>query len=410
MNVLHLSTDDYSGGSAIATFRLHSAMRHLGINSNMLVIRKTRITDNNIHQINSTIVRKIEIRLLEKLNYKKINYLQSRGLFSYPKYGNDLSSYRNVTQADVIYLHWINRDFLTISDLENIFKLKKPIFWVLHDMWPMTGGCHHSFECDKYVSHCSNCPHLVNPSRNDLSNKLFHSKLKIFEKYTNLHIVTPSVWLGECAKKSKLFSTKSISVIPNILDTEVFKPMDKKTARRLFNLPEEKNIILFGAIEGHLNPYKGWSYLQEALQESSLLELNLAALIFGSEYNNEIEKAIPFPVYFSGQLKDNESICMLYNAADIFVAPSIADNFPNTISESLSCGTPVVGFNVGGIPDLVQHKINGYLAKYKDSKDLAVGISWALNNKESLQKNSRIWIEQMMNKAITSIKNILNFG
>jgi glycosyltransferase involved in cell wall biosynthesis len=301
-------------------------------------------------------------------------------------------------------LHWINRDFLSIKGIEKILKLGKPVYWVLHDMWAMTGGCHHSFECNKYETHCGNCPNLIKPSAKDSSYHLFEKKLEIFDKYKNLQIITPSKWLGECAKKSRLFSKKNIQVIPNVMDTSIYKPIDKSIARSIFKLSDDKKIILFGAVEGTINPYKGWNYLLEALKHLAQTENNIEAFIFGSEHSQTIVDAVPFPVHFSGHLNDDESLCMLYNAADVFVASSLADNFPNTIVESLACGTPVVGFNVGGIPDLVDHKRTGYLARYKDSNDLAEGIRWVLNCKEDLGKNACNKIEIMMTEVTEGLK------
>ncbi len=402
MKILHLSTSDYSGGASIAAFRLHKAMLKVGINSSMLVAEKTRIQDKNIHLFKPNFYVKLFKRIVTKLTskYKVTEYNPLRGLFSKPVFSAGVACHPMIAQADIIYLHWINRDFLSIADIKKILQLGKPVYWVLHDMWAITGGCHHSFECKKYETHCGNCPNLLNPAAKDASYRLFEKKLTVFDRYDNLQIITPSKWLGECAKKSRLFSKKKIQVRPNILDTSIYKPVDQQVARSVFNLPTDKKIILFGAIEGAINPYKGWSYLQTALQKLAENNTNIEAFIFGSEFSQAIVDVVPFPVHFSGHLHDDQSLCMLYNAADVFVASSLADNFPNTIVESLACGTPVVGFNVGGIPDLIDHKQNGYLAHYKDSDDLAEGIRWVLDCKEDLSAAARTKIEQMMIEVI----------
>jgi len=388
MKIIHLSTDDYTGGASIAAYRLHSFLLSKSVISTMLVLKNTTTEQLNIIKFNSTLKDKIKARIIAILNKrKKLIYSEKQGLFSIPHIGSKVENHKNVLEADIIVLHWINRNFLNIKNIETVLKLGKPVFWVLHDMWAMTGGCHHSFTCDKYITHCGNCPHLLKPSSKDASFHLFEKKINSFIPYRNLEIITPSKWLGNCAKESKLFSNHKIHVIPNLLNTNDFKPINRNEARKLFNLPEDKTLILFGAIAGLENPYKGWSYLMDCLNQIS--NKNISAVILGTDYNQEIANNLSLPLYFLGHLRDKQSICMLYNAVDIFVSPSLADNFPNTILESLACGIPVVGFNIGGIPDLIKHKENGYLAKYKDSADLTNGIQWVIDNKQSLLPNIR---------------------
>lgn len=386
MKILHINTADKLGGAAIAAFRLHSAMAQKH-ESKMLVMNKITTGKNIISGIQSkgAVARKIFTKIIVGgkafLNWRfNKNYDHSKGLFSYQQFGIDISDNEALREADIIYLHWICGGFLTIGTIAKILRLEKPVFWVLHDMWAMTGGCHYSFECEKYMTHCADCPHLLKPGKHDYSWKLFEKKKKVFDRAKNLSIITPSKWLADCAKKSKLLGDKPISVIPNTLDTSVFKPHDKHFAREVFNLPKDKKIVLFGADSGTKNPYKGWEFLEAALKKLSSNRTDIEAFIFGSEYDERIAKAVPFKVHFSGRLHDEVSLSLLYNAADAFIVPSLADNFPNTVAESLSCGTPVVAFDVGGIPDMVAHKQNGYLAKYKDSDDLADGILYVLDN------------------------------
>jgi glycosyltransferase involved in cell wall biosynthesis len=185
--------------------------------------------------------------------------------------------------------------------------------------------------------------------------------------------------LYDCAKESSLVRSKPVFHIPNILDETLFKPIDKVIAKRLFNLKEDDLVIAFGAVSIN-SPYKGWEYLQQALEnlKHDTTMKNIVVLIFGKGINRQIAKKIPFRTKFTGYLKDEYSAVMVYNAADVFVTPSLADNLPTTVLESLSCGTPVVGFNVGGIPEMITHKKNGYLAQYKDADDLARGIRYCL--------------------------------
>jgi len=250
----------------------------------------------------------------------------------------------------------------------------------MHDMWTMTGGCHYSLSCENYISDCSSCHMFPADKKNKLPNKLHNLKQKLFNKYPNLSFVSPSSWLDQLAKKSSLLKNKPTYHIPNIIGEHPFKPLDKEMARKMFNLDENETIIVFGAASPK-SPYKGWKYLKEALDilKTKPNNDNYSVAIFGSDYDSEIANAIPFKTYFLGRLKDEYSTALVYNAADVFVAPSMAESFGMVILEAQRCGTPVVAFKTGGIPDLIDHTKNGYLAEYKNSKDLAKGISYCLD-------------------------------
>ena len=215
----------------------------------------------------------------------------------------------------------------------------------------------------------------------DWASSEFDKKLKLFSAYNNIYFVTPSKWLYDCAKQSGLTKNKPVFYIPNILDRAMFKPFDKKVAKHILNIDPQEKVIAFGAVTV-TSPYKGWAYLQKALE---VLKADpnfdkISVLIFGSEHDQVIADAIPFKTKFMGYLKEEYSTMLVYNAADVFVAPSLAEAFGYTIFEALSCGTPVVAFGTGGILDQVTSKTNGYLAKYKDAEDLAEGIKYCLNN------------------------------
>jgi glycosyltransferase involved in cell wall biosynthesis len=215
----------------------------------------------------------------------------------------------------------------------------------------------------------------------DWATREFKNKLKFYSKYNNLNFVSPSKWLYNCAKQSMLTKDKPVYYIPNIIDKKIFKPFDKNTARHILNLDVNETILLFGAASIE-SPYKGWMYLQKALEILHLSQSTrkISILLFGSGYNKKIADAIPFKTRFMGFLRDEYSTALVYNAADVFITPSLADNQPTTVMESMCCGTPVVGFEVGGIPDMINHKENGYLAKYKDSEDIVNGIKFCLEN------------------------------
>lgn len=378
MKILHISLWDKQGGASIAAYRLHKAMRENGRDSKMLVFNKFLQGDSTIISISSVKKRCLNyiFNILESRRMSKFRpYL---GNFSLSYNGFNLKAEQIFKEADIVYLHWINDNFISISEIEQILKTGKTIIWFLHDMWPMTGGCHYSLDCIKYQIECGACPLLKSSNKKDISYQILKEKKGWCSSHNNLVIVTPSKWLGKCAKSSLLFSANKNFIIPNLLNTNIFKPIDKKSARQIMNLPENGKIILFGA-EKVTNAYKGWKYLIEAL---ALINKDYLIVTFGEIPDQSDLVDIPLIHFSTGRIFDDYSLVLLYNTADVFVIPSLAENFPQTALESISCGTPVVGFNVGGIPDIVKHKETGFLANYRDAVDLAEGIGWVLSNPE----------------------------
>ena len=282
-------------------------------------------------------------------------------------------------QADVIYVHWFLLGFLSLRNIEQLARLKKPLVFVMHDMWTITGGCHHSFDCEKFTVECRNCQFFPKDKGKDLSTIEFNRKQKLFSKYDNLYFISPSKWLYNCAQRSAITKSKPLFHIPNFLDHTMFKPFNKNQAKEILSIENGDKVIAFGAISID-SPYKGWNHLKKALEllYQDKTFKNITVLIFGSGYNKKMAESIPFKTKFVGFLNNDYAISLMYNAADVFVAPSLADNLPYTILEAESCGTPTVAFNIGGIPELIDHRKNGYLAIYKDSHDLAEGIKYCI--------------------------------
>lgn len=380
IKVVQLQYSSESTGRAV--LRLHRAFLSNGIDSTIISLKQGLNDDEKIIQ------KKGKISKLKTLADRKLqfwlmrNNLKEFGAFSYPVLGTDVSQMKEVQNADCIYIHWALGGFLNLSNFEKLAKLGKPILFFMHDMWNITGGCHHSFTCEKFKSHCFDCQVFPKHKIKDFSFKGFAKKLDLYSKYNNLYFISPSKWLYECAKQSALTKDKPIFHIPNILEDIFFKPFDKTIAKRNLNLNPNEVVIAFGATSID-SPYKGWDYLLKALKTLAL-EVDfkkISVVIFGSGYKKDIANEIPFHTMFTGYLRDEYSPMLVYNAADVFIAPSIADNLPTTVLESLSCGTPVVGFDVGGIPDMIKHKKNGYIAKYKDASDIVEGIKFCINNK-----------------------------
>jgi len=378
--IVHIQYSVESAGRA--ALRLQNAFRTVNVDSSIISLHSTdRVTPGIRYMgFKQKLVARIDDKIQEFLT-RKID--KQMGSFSYPVLGSNLARFEEVKQADIIYIHWALKGFLNFRSIRQIARLKKPVIFFMHDMWNITGGCHHSFTCDRYkTTGCNSCPIFLPSEKNDLSAREFKKKLRLYSKYNNLYFVAPSRWLYNCSRESLLTKNKPAFYIPNIFDNTLFVPADKAATKQLLNIDANETVIAFGAVTVN-SPYKGWKYLLRALEILSRDKVpgNVSVLIFGSGYNKEIEEAIPFKTRFMGYLKDEYSVSLVYNAASVFVVPSLADNLPTTVQESLSCGTPVVGFEVGGIPDMIRHKENGYLAKYKDAEDIAEGIRYCINNR-----------------------------
>jgi glycosyltransferase involved in cell wall biosynthesis len=399
MRITILSTFDNFGGASIAASRLNKALIVNGLSSNMLVQDKKGNLPN-IETIAPNWFQKKLAFLRFALDRLQFTFYEknkdARFIFSQAKIGVDVSNHPLIQQSDIIHLHWINFGFLSLNSLEKLFQTNKPIVWTLHDMWAFTGGCHYSRECTNYERNCGNCEQFLrNPSENDLSNQVWERKKEFFSN-TNLTIVTCSEWLAQKARESSLLKDKTIISIPNPIDIEIFRPIEKSIARDYFKLSPDKKYILFGAVKIS-DARKGFAYFVEAIsiinEQLSINNIdsgNIEIIIFGQAQVSDFEE-LPFKVNILGKLSDVETIAKAYSAATVFVSPSIEDNLPNTIMESMACGTPVVGFEVGGIPEMIEHKSTGYLATYKSSEDLAKGIYWTLfeADYQALANNSR---------------------
>ncbi len=378
-----LNTDDFTGGAAIACKRLLKALQQSDDVKPQMVVQTKKSHQNGIIALDTNwFERKTSfVRLvLERLWFWPFERSKAiRFQFNVGCFGRKIANNQIIVNSDIVHLHWVNFGFLSVNSLRQLFKTNKPIVWTLHDMWAFTGGCHHSGTCQNYQISCGNCVQfLKNLSDDDLSNQVWQRKKEAFEG-ANLTIVTCSDWLGQRAKQSSLFKNLRVETIPNPIDIELFSPIPKSEARTQLGLDPSKNYVLFAAMRVSAVG-KGFLYFKEALEILQKQNLdNTELLIFGQSAGLESEN-LPFKINALGYLDSPNKIAMAYAAASMFVIPSLEENLPNTIMESLACGTPVVGFEVGGIPEMIDHQQNGYLATYKSADSLAEGINWILQN------------------------------
>ncbi len=383
MKVVLLNNSDNEGGAARAAYRLHQGLQGIGVSSQMLVKNK-KSGDPNVILSQNGIANKFD-KIVSTISNSPLRLYPERNpvIFSPQWLPDSLAAKVAKIQPDIINLHWVCGGYMQV---ETIPKFNKPLVWTLHDMWSFTGGCHYSEECDRYAKSCGSCPQLHSSKDADLSRWVWERKAKAW-KNIDLTVVSPSVWLAKCARASSLLKDCRVEVIPYGIDIKTYKPINREWAREILNLPKDKQIVLFGIAGGTSNRWKGFNLLVSALQSLSKSgwKDRIELLVFGSSQpENAVE--LGFKAYYLGNLADDISLATVYAAADVFVAPSVYDNLPNTVMEAGACGIPSVAFNIGGMPDLIEHCSNGYLAKPYETEDLATGIAWVLENRDRHQQ------------------------
>lgn len=379
MKVLHLSTTDY-GGAYEAAQRISDSLTDYGAESAVLVRTKAGNTPS-IPFFDS---------LLQKFLSKTknlFNLLISDGEIVFDKYGADICGHPLVKEADVICLHWVN-SFISNREISNILAMGKPVYWVMHDMWPFTGGCHYAGDCNRYRQDCRQCPMAGTKKKNAVS--YWHDRKQECFRGDNLYPIGPSRWISECARESTIFGGKRIATIPNPINTELFCPLhedEKRGIIKKYGLSEQKVTILFAAVKVN-NPLKGFSFFADAVSRLSPKKYQILML---GESKEEVmlRQLLHLDVCFTGFVKAAEQLRDIYSAADLLVAPSLQENYSNTVLEALSCSTPAVVFDVGGMCDLVKTGVNGYLARLKDTEDLCRGIEETAANRQELGRAAR---------------------
>ena len=292
-------------------------------------------------------------------------------------FGNDITSTDEFREADIVHLHWVNQGMLSLRNIRDILKSGKPVVWTMHDMWPCTGICHHARQCVGFHSQCADCMYLRFPGKRDLSASTFHFKQNIYSA-GRINFVACSKWLLKEAEKSALTVGHNIMDIPNPIDTAVFCKGDMAKARQALNLPADKHIILFCCVK-ITDERKGFRQFVECSNVLKQNGVDVVVAVMGAN-SEQLCSLLPFETYQLGYIKGEKEAARVYNAVDLFVTPSLEENLPNTIMEALACGTPCVGFNVGGIPEMIDHEKNGYVAQYRDAADMAHGIEWCLDD------------------------------
>lgn len=386
LKILHLNTSDSIGGAARATYRIHAALRDLGVDSTVYV-NNAGMGDWTVEGPSSNfdkLMAKIKPRisgLLQKLMATDNKILHSLSIFPSP-----LIKKINKSNVDLVHLHWVQGEMLSVKD---VAKIKKPIVWTVHDMWAFCGAEHLAAD-NRWREGYRRNNRPAHESGVDLNRWTWLRKRKHWSK--PMQMAAPSRWLADCVQSSALMRDWPVSVVANPLNTERWKPFDQKHARELLCLPAKPLLVLFGSYDENQANHKGFGLLLKALEhlredrKTQAIEL----VVFGQRAPKHPPN-LGFPVHYTGLLHDDFSLRALYSAADVMVVPSRQESFGQTASEAMACGTPVVAFACTGLLDIVDHQMNGYLAKPYDPSDLAKGIEWVLSHpaKQHLAQSAR---------------------
>jgi glycosyltransferase involved in cell wall biosynthesis len=383
--VVHLNTFDMGGGAARAAHRLHSGLLQAGMDSSMFV-REARTKDESVvtFKPTNTFLGRAERRWRRQQIQRQLRSWVPLPNDRFEPFRIDRSEYgkevlSQLPPHDIVNLHWI-ADFIDYPSFFGGLSPNRPVVWTLHDMNAFTGGCHYDLGCGRYLDQCGECPLLRAPASDDLSRVIWQRKKSLFDRLppTAIHFATPSSWLAQEVKKSPILRRFPVSVIPYGLNLNEFAPRDASCAREVFGIPHEAKVVLFVA-DGLPLYRKGFDLLIEALEHIRNRLPNLHLVTVGHN-NRNVESLITHTSL--GHLSNDRLLSNIYSAADVLVIPSLQDNLPNTVMEAMACGTPVIGFDIGGIPDMIQHRKTGLLVPPHDAAALGVAMLELLRNQE----------------------------
>jgi len=431
MKILIVNTYD-RGGAANACLRLHKRLLQQNIQSKVLLRNKT---NQNIPKTYNISIQTIERSLKTKITTKTLNILKELKLyrpkpdnftdsrhvglekFSYPNSIYDITKSDLYKNVDIINLHWV-ANFL---DYPSFFiKNNKPVVWTLHDQNPFLGHEHYAETSCGVDINGYPIKRVVTKTEKQKFKEFIKIKKDSLSNFKNLHIVALCNWMADEVKQSEIFCNYPINIIPNGIDSYTFKPRDKTYSRELLNIPQNKKVILF--VSDDVDKIrKGYIFLQYAFEQINRDDTVLMSI--GPQNRNLFKKKNYIELGF---VQEELLMSIIYSAADVFIIPSLMDNLPNTVLESIMCGTPVIGFPVGGIPDMIQDGVNGYLTKEISVAALLGTIEKFLETQEkfnsnkirenaiekydlSVQANNYINLYQsILNKNNESLKNISN--
>lgn len=418
MRVLLINTSDRMGGAAIAAGRLTEALKNNGVKAKLLV--RDKQTENiSVVQLERSWLN-IWNFVWERAVIWMANRFRRNNLFAVDiaNTGADITSLPEFRQADVIHLHWVNQGMLSLKDIRRILRSGKPVVWTMHDMWPLTGICHHPYECVKYQTECSHCPLLHHGGgKRDLSYRVFQRKKALYnDTMTKIKFVAVSQWQCDRLEKSALLGKHTIDVIPNTLLSKSFGRLNRQACLAELDLPTDKYIIAFGASRMD-DPIKGFPYLIDAiyyLDTNNMIPIDRIHLVLFGKIKDEPTFFADIPTTYSwfGTINDTRKLSQLYNSADIYAMPSLYETFGQTLIEAMACGCVPIAFDNSGPAGIIDHLHNGYIARYRSAGDFANGIYWTLAESEyamlseqAVRKVAGAYSEKTVARKYTDVYN-----
>lgn len=405
MKLISLSTHDLTGGAAVAASRLHLALLDLDVDSTMVVGDKvgtnpaTIALDSNFSLSLRRNLDRLPLpldRTAKSIGWRSLSWLPN------PKLEREMRK----QAPDLVHIHWTQNGFMPLSLLK---KIKVPIVWTFHDLWPVCGSFHHEYEHDlRYPEAYTRRNRPKSRKGIDLDRMVANRKAALYPN-AQVQAIVPSRWMADQVRKSHLWKDRPLEVIPIGLDSEIFKPIDRVAVRELLNLPQDQQVILFGAMNPGFDKNKGYAQLREALAMLNLPQEKTQCVVFGLAAPPEGDEPMPYLTHWKGIVRDAATLTALYSAADVMIVPSLQESFGQTASEALACGTPVVAFDTSGLRDIIDHQVNGYLAEPFDPADLAAGMRWVLENaerRETLSRNAREKVVKTFDSTIVAQKHI----
>ncbi len=394
MRVLHLSTFDRLGGAARTMLELCASLREIGIDAEALVQQKS-VSEEWVRE-HRGLIPPSKAGYLQMADTWPLWFYRNKTAmhWSCGRIGARVTREFQSAKPDITHLHWTGRGFLGVRE---IASLPGPIVWTLHDSWAFTGGCHVPYDCTRYRERCGACPQLGSTHDADITRRTWALKQKKWaaSKFT---LACPSHWLASAARSSTLMRDQRIEVIPNGVDAQTFRPVSPAEARSKLDLNPETPYILFGAMHAAVDQNKGLHLLFEAIARTPKLNALGAELLVFGVHRVEALDTCPIPVRSMGIVEDSEKLAQIYSAADVMAVPSMLENFPNTILESMACGTPVVAFSAGGIPDIIDHRENGFLADPYSTEQFVLGLQELLANSSAFGQAARRKIESALTR------------
>lgn len=381
MRIIHLNANDTIGGAAIAAKRLRDSQRDQGADA-ILLVGDHQVADPHTFSLGNALIAKVRF-VVERFYFRFFEKsARERFAFSPLVSGISLHQHPAILKADILHLHWVNFGFFSPDTIKQFFQLKKPIFITLHDMWWITGGCHHAGDCERYTMSCGDCTlYLKNPAPHDLSHRQWIIKQDAYLP-ASIHWIACSEWLAKKVRASSLGKSFPVSVVPNPLDMAVFSPGSQSEARISLDLDPTKHYILVVAAKVEVL----WKGIDLLIAASHHFPAQTELLVVG-QMEASTAQQMGVPVKSMGVIRDPQKMARLYQAADVFVISSRFENLPNTLMEAMGCGIPCVGFSIGGIPEMIDHLETGYVASPFDPVDLAHGVQLSLQNKETWGKS-----------------------